>query len=130
MPTVESSAAKRDLYARWEKSNMLSLIAMKRTIADYLMSGLPETTNDRVFLIAISQRFQVSNNAEAGNLMSALTEAIYDSSKRVREFILSIVDIQLKLKNHEIPINDNFIVSHTLNSLPTNFSQIKTAYIA
>ncbi|KAJ0018477.1 hypothetical protein Pint_10702 [Pistacia integerrima] len=93
MPTVESSAAERDLYARWEKSNSLSLIAMKRTIVDYLISGLPKTTNARVFLTTISLRFQVSNNVEAGNLMSALTEARYDSSKGVREFILRIEDI-------------------------------------
>ncbi|KAJ0081229.1 hypothetical protein Patl1_10844 [Pistacia atlantica] len=103
---------------------------MKRTIVDYLMSGLPETTNARVFLTVISLRFQVSNNAEAGNLMSALTKARYDSSKGVREFILRIVDIQSKLRNHDIPINNNFVVNHTLNSLPMNFSYIKTMYIA
>ncbi|KAJ0082989.1 hypothetical protein Patl1_11197 [Pistacia atlantica] len=62
--------------------------------------------------------------------MSVLTEARYDSSKGVREFIMRIVDIQLKPKNHEIPINDNFAVSHTLNSLSTDFNQIKIAYIA
>ncbi|KAJ0053392.1 hypothetical protein Pint_02823 [Pistacia integerrima] len=94
------------------------------------MSGLPETTNARVFLTAISQRFYVSNNVEAGNLMSALIEAKYDSSKGVREFSLRIVDIQSMLRNHEIPINDNFVVNHTLNSLPIDFSQIKTTYIA
>lgn len=129
-PTDKSTRAEKELYAKWEKSNRLSLLTMKRTIADYLKGGIPETTNAKEFLTAVGKRFQVSNNAEAAQLMIELTGAKYDSSKGVREYILRIVDIQSKLKSHEIPINDAFVVYHTLNSLPTDFSQIKTAYIA
>ncbi|KAJ7975971.1 Retrovirus-related Pol polyprotein from transposon TNT 1-94 [Quillaja saponaria] len=39
-----------------------------------------------------------------------------------------MVHVQTKLKNKEIPIPYSFVVHHSLNSLPLDFSQIKTAY--
>ncbi|XP_073104362.1 uncharacterized protein [Elaeis guineensis] len=38
------------------------------------MGGLPETTSAREFFTAVGERFQVSDNAEAGHLMSELIE--------------------------------------------------------
>lgn len=54
---------------------------MKKTIVDYLMSGLPKTTNSKKFITTVGQRFKVSNNAEAAHLISELIGARYDSSK-------------------------------------------------
>ena len=39
-----SIAAEKDYFAKWERSNRLSLLAIRGTIPEHLMSGLPETT--------------------------------------------------------------------------------------
>ncbi|KAL3754730.1 hypothetical protein ACJRO7_001918 [Eucalyptus globulus] len=119
-PNDQSTVDQKAHYARWEKSNRLSLIAMKRSIAEHLTSGLLEDTNAK----------QVSDKAEVGNLLSELTNMRYDAAMCVREFILKMVHIQSKLKAHEIVLFENYIVHHALNVLPAKFSQIKTIYSA
>ena len=103
---------------------------MKRTISEHLISGFPEKENAKEYLTAIGERFQVSDNVESGCLMKQLTDMKYDNIGGVREFILKMVHVQTKLKSHDIDLNENFIVSHALNCLPAEFTQIKTAYNA
>ena len=38
-PIDESTKAKRAHYAKWERSNRLSLISIKRSIAEHLLGG-------------------------------------------------------------------------------------------
>ena len=127
-PTTDSSAEDRDYYAKWERSNWLSLIGIKRSIPEHLISGLPETDNAKTFMKNVGERFHMSNKAEAGQLMNDLLGMRYDASKGVREYITKFVHIQAKLKNHEIPLPDDYVIYASLYSLPTEFSQIKTAY--
>ena len=47
---------------------------------------------------------------------------------RVCDYILKMVHLHTKLKTYDIPTPDKFIVHQALNSLPSSFSQIKTAY--
>ncbi|KAJ8758618.1 hypothetical protein K2173_000339 [Erythroxylum novogranatense] len=130
MPVVPdvSTPEQREGLAKWEKSIRLSLVAIKRTIAEHLLSGLPDTTSAKDFLTAVGDRYQVSNNAEYGYLMKELMDMSYDHNGVVREFILRMVHIQSKLKAHSIDLNENFIVQHALNCLPIEFTQIKTTY--
>ena len=37
-----STPEQKELLAKWERSDWLSLIAIKRTISEHLLSGLPE----------------------------------------------------------------------------------------
>ena len=60
--------------------------------------------------------------------MSKLTGMSYNSADGVREYVLGMIGVRDKLKSFEIPIPDNFIINHTLNSLPPKFSQLKTAF--
>ncbi|KAG8388204.1 hypothetical protein BUALT_Bualt02G0101400 [Buddleja alternifolia] len=92
----DASDTERRAYTRWERSNRLSLLAMKKSIGEHLLSGLPETNSSKDFFDAVGKRYYVSDKFEAGNLMSDLS--------------------------------DNYIVHTALNSLPIEFSQIKTAY--
>ncbi|XP_062102970.1 uncharacterized protein LOC133813959 [Humulus lupulus] len=58
-----STTAQRTLHAQWEKSNRLSLIAMKRLIPENILSGLPETTNAKEFLTNVGKLYDTSENA-------------------------------------------------------------------
>ena len=127
-PTNESTEAMRAHYAKWERSNRLSLISIKRSIVEHLLGGIPESNNAKEFLVAVAKRYQISDNAEAGHFMDELMNMRYDDMKGVREYILKMVHLQTRLKALDIPIPDKFIVHQALNTLPSSFSQIKTAY--
>ncbi|GAV86359.1 UBN2 domain-containing protein [Cephalotus follicularis] len=126
--TDVTSLDEREHHAKWERSNRLCLTAMKRSISEHLLGGLPKTNDAREFFAAIGQRYQVSSNAEAGSLMRELIRLRYDGLGGVREHILRMVHLQSKLKARDIPLPDSYIVSHVLNSLPVSFSQIKIGY--
>ena len=125
---AESTPDEKEKLAKWERSNRLSLVAIKRTISEHLLSGLSDTTNAKEFLTTLGERYQLSNNAESGYLLKQLTDMKYDNVGVVREFILKMIHIQTKLKDLDIELNAKFVVSHAINSLPVEFTQIKTAY--
>ncbi|XP_050915345.1 uncharacterized protein LOC127130365 [Lathyrus oleraceus] len=124
----QSTPEEKEKLAKWERSDQLSLYAMKRTISKHLISGFPEKENGKEYLTVIGERFKVSDNAESGCLMKRLTYMKYDNNGGVREFILKMVHAQTKLKSHDIDLNESFIVSHALNFLPAEFTQIKNVY--
>ncbi|KAI5446764.1 hypothetical protein KIW84_014562 [Lathyrus oleraceus] len=90
----------KEKLTKWERSDRLSLCDIKRTVYEHLISGFPEKENAKEYLTTIGER----------------------------EYILRMVDVQTKLKFHNIDLDENFIVSHALNFLPIEFTQIKTAY--
>ncbi|XP_062114360.1 uncharacterized protein LOC133825436 [Humulus lupulus] len=123
-----STTAQRTLHAQWEKSNRLSLIAMKKLIPEHLLSGLPENTNAEEFLTNVGKLYDTGENPETGSLMDEIQTIKYDENKGVRDFILKIVPIQSKLKDHKVPLPDSYIIHHALHALLASFSLIKTAY--
>ena len=70
--TNESIEAMRAHYVKWERSNCLSLISIKRSIAEHLLGGIPESNNAKEFLVAVANRYQTSDNAEDGHFMDEL----------------------------------------------------------
>ena len=76
----------------------------------------------------MANRYQTSDNVEAGHFMDELMNMRNDDMNAVHEYILKMVHLQTKLKALDIPILDKFIVHQALNTLPSSFSQIKTAY--
>ncbi|XP_061364652.1 uncharacterized protein LOC133308078 [Gastrolobium bilobum] len=89
---AESTPEEKQLLAKWERSNRLGLIAIKRTVSEHLLSGLPETTSAKEILDAIGNRYRVSDNAEYGYLMKELNMR-YGNNGGVREFILKMVHV-------------------------------------
>ena len=121
-PTSEGTEAERACYAKWERSNRLSLISIKRFIVEHLLRGIHKSNNAKEFLVVVENRYHVSDNAEAGNFMDELMNMRYNDMTLVRDYILKMVHLQTKLKAHDIPIPDKFIVHQALNSLPSSFS--------
>ena len=68
-------------------------MAMRRVIPEHLKSGLPDEVSAKNFLAVVEQRCFVSEKAEAGTLMSQLTNMKYNNVGSVRDYILSMVHI-------------------------------------
>ena len=106
-PINESNKAEIAHYAKWERSNRLSLISFKRSIAEHLLVEIPESSNAKEFLVVVGNRYQISDNAEARNFMDELMNMRYNDMTGARDYILKMVHLQTKLKAHDISIPDN-----------------------
>ncbi|XP_062075018.1 uncharacterized protein LOC133779031 [Humulus lupulus] len=126
--TDVSTTAHRTLHAQWKKPNRLSLIAMKRSIPEHILSGLPETTNAQEILTNVGKLYDTCENVETGSLMDEIQTIKYDETKGVRDFILKIVNVQSQLKDRKIHLPDSYIIHHALNALPASSNLIKTTY--
>nr|CAN67941.1 hypothetical protein VITISV_033155 [Vitis vinifera] len=90
--TNKSTEAMRAHYAKWERSNRLSLISIKRSIAEYLLGRILESNNAKEFLVTVANRYQTSDNAEAGHFMDELM------NMSVNDLITKCVAEEEKLK--------------------------------
>ena len=126
--TDESTDVEKEIYKTWYKLNRMCYLTIKRSIPEHLLSGLPATTIAKDFLDAVSQRFKVSINAEIGSLLKRLYSMKYTGTGGVREYILTMVHIQNKLKVLDILLPDACIIHQALNTLPPEFGTIVTTY--
>lgn len=126
--TEESSAEQKQHFGKWEKANRMALLIMKRAMSATIRGGIPTCEKAKDFLEAVEAKFKESDKAETGNLMTKLTTLKYDGTGSVREHIMRMIDVSQKLKDLEVPIDDNFLVHMALNSLPPKYAQIKVSY--
>ncbi|KAL6318317.1 hypothetical protein AAG906_039409 [Vitis piasezkii] len=122
-PTNESAEAMGAHYAKWERSNCLSLISIKRSIAEHLLGGIPESNDAKEFLVVVGNRYRTSDNAEAGYFMDELM-----NMRCLKPLLLGLQNSTFGSNQLDIPIPDKFIFHQALNTLPSSLSQIKTAY--
>ncbi|XP_050156195.1 uncharacterized protein LOC126630073 [Malus sylvestris] len=125
VPEKDDSTKIKNKYEKWHKANMMAILIMKRPMSDTVKGGIANTDSAKEFLASIEAKFNESNKAETGNLMNSLmTTKFVDGS--VREHILGLIDIATKLNALDVAISDPFLVHVTLNSLPSEYSQLKS----
>ena len=69
MINSENMTKYNKLLAKWERSNTLNLIAIKKTISKHLLSGLPKKAIVKEFLDALGKRYHIFDNTESRCLM-------------------------------------------------------------
>ncbi|GAV58826.1 UBN2 domain-containing protein [Cephalotus follicularis] len=126
--TFASTEDEKLVHAVWMKSNRICLLSMRRSILDHLKSGLPTDCIAKELMTAISEMYSVSSNADIGSLLQALFNMKYNGNGGVRDYIIRMVDYQTKLKALKVDLSDTRIVHQALNTLPPEFSIIKTNY--
>ncbi|GAV62998.1 UBN2 domain-containing protein [Cephalotus follicularis] len=126
--TVASTDDEKLVHAAWMKSNRICLLSMRRSILDHLKSGLPTDCTSKELMTAISERYRVSSNADIGSLLQVLFNMKYDGNGGVRDYVIRMVNYHTKLKALKVDLPDTCIVHQALNTLPPEFSIIKTNY--
>ncbi|XP_009353652.3 uncharacterized protein LOC103944907 [Pyrus x bretschneideri] len=126
--TANITAEKRLKSEKWEKSNRMALMVMKRSISEAVRGGIPSCDKAKAFLEAIGAKFKMFEKREMANLMTTLISQKFDGKTSVREHILKMVEAAAKLKDLEVPINDSFVVHMALSSLLESFEQLKVPY--
>ncbi|GAV66974.1 UBN2 domain-containing protein [Cephalotus follicularis] len=126
--TTTSTEDEKSVHAVWMKSNPICLLSMRMSILDHLKSGMPTDCTAKELMTAISERYRVSSNADIGSLLQRLFNMKYDGNGGVRDYVIRMVDYQTKLKAFKVDFPDTCIVHQALNTLPLEFSIIKTNY--
>ncbi|XP_028945241.1 uncharacterized protein [Malus domestica] len=129
LPIDGCTSSQRSKYEKWQKSNRISLIIIKRSMTDVIHGGFPKSSNAHEFMKSTEEKYKESKKTKTGNLMNSLTSIRYDGEGSVREYILIVIDIAGKLRNLEVPIFETFLV-HVMNSLPDFYTQLKVSYKA
>ena len=113
---------------KWERSNRLSLMLMKRSIPEAFRGSINESVNATKFLHYIEQVFAKNENAETSTLLRKLVGMKYTNKENIREYIMEMSNIAEKLKALKLQLTDDLLVHLVLISLPAQFSQFIVSY--
>ncbi|KAA0055982.1 Retrovirus-related Pol polyprotein from transposon TNT 1-94 [Cucumis melo var. makuwa] len=119
--TSASSDEDRSFYKSWERSNRLSLTFMRITVANNIKSTIKNTEDAKEFMKSVEKcsQSESADKSLAGTLMSILTNIKFDGSCTIHEHILEMTNLAARLKTMGMEVNENFLVTFILNSLPS-----------
>ena len=128
--TVEiSSDEKRDIE-RWEKSNRMCLMIIKKAIPEAFRGTISETIKTaKEFLEEIKNRFAKNEKSETSTLLENLISMRYKGNGNIREYIMELSHLASKLRAHKLDLSEDLLMHLVLISLPTQFSQFKVSYL-
>jgi hypothetical protein len=128
VPTDTSSAKDKDLYKAWEKSNRLSFMFMRMTIAKNIKPTLPKTDDAKIFIANVAERFKTADKSLAGTLMTKLTTMKFDGMHGIQEHVLEMTNLAVELKTLRMNVDEFFLVQFILNSLPPQYGPFQINY--
>lgn len=127
--TDSSSSDEKKYYEKWDRSNRMSLMIIKRGIPETFRGAVSdEVTNAKDFLAEIEKRFAKSDKAEISMLLSSLTSKEYKGKGNIREYIMELSHIVSRLKVLKVEISEDILVHLVLNSLPGTFDSFNVSY--
>ncbi|KAL6335778.1 hypothetical protein AAG906_039541 [Vitis piasezkii] len=108
----EESTQEDEVYwGKWERSNRLSLMIMKRDIPEAFRGVVTdEVTNASDFLAEIQKRFAKNDKAETSTLLASLISMKYKGKGNVREYIMEMSHLASKLKALKLELSDDLLV--------------------
>ena len=106
----ESSVEEKTLTHSWERSNRLSIMLMRMSIANNIKSTLPKCDTTKEFFKTVEERFCSADKSLAGTLMAKLTTMKFDGTRGMHEHILEMSNLAAKLKALGMNVDESFFV--------------------
>ena len=113
---------------KWDRSNRMCLMIMKRSIPEAFRGSITETESAKKFLEEIKQYFAKNEKSEASNLLAKLVSMKYKGKGNIREYIMEMSHLASKLKALKLELSEDLLVHLVLISLPVHFGQFKVSY--
>ena len=127
--TVESSSEEKRDIIRWEKSNRMCLMIIKKAIPEAFRGTILETIKTtKEFLEEIKNRFAKNEKSATSTLLENLISMRYKGNGNIREYIMEMSHLASKLRAHKIDLSEDLLMHLVLISLPTQFNQFKVSY--
>ena len=127
--TVESSFDEKRNIERWEKSNRMCLLIIKKTIPEAFRGTISETIKTtKEFLEEIKNIFAKNEKYEISTRLANLISMRYKGNGNIREYIMEMSHLASKLRANKLDLFEDFLVHLVMISLPTQFRQFKMSY--
>ena len=104
--TVLITAEEKNHYKTWERSNRLSLMYMRMSIANNIKTTLPKTDNAKEMLKFVEERSQTADKSLAGTIMSTLTTMKFDGSRTMHEHVIEMTNLSARLKSLGMEVDE------------------------
>ncbi|XP_074349400.1 uncharacterized protein LOC141689116 [Apium graveolens] len=127
-PVPTTDDLKMDEIEKWERSNRMCLVIMKRTIPTGFRGSIAESTSAKKFLSDIEQYFAKNEKAETSNLLSKLVTMKYKGKRNIREYIIEMSNLAGKLKELKLELLNELLAHLVLISLPPQFGHFVVSY--
>ncbi|KAL4361061.1 hypothetical protein GQ457_04G024470 [Hibiscus cannabinus] len=129
-PSITDNNNKADLalYEKWERSNRLSIMFIKRKVLADVCGSIDQYKNVQDLLAAIEKQFQTSQKSLASTLIMKFTSLKLTTVKGVRDHINKMGDLAARLKALEVEMSDSFVVHYILNTLPPQYGSFMIFY--
>ncbi|KAL5571095.1 hypothetical protein UlMin_020692 [Ulmus minor] len=126
--TDTNSDEDRTYYDSWEKSNRLSLMFIRLSVANNIKTTLHKTDNAKKFMKFVEEHSQTDGKSLAGTLMATLTTIKFDDSRSMYEHVIEMKNIAVRLKSLGMNVDENFLVQFIINSLPSEHGHFQMNY--
>lgn len=105
------------------------MIIIKHNILDVFRGVIYENfTSVKDFPIENEKRFVKNEKEETSVLLQSLISMKYQGKTHVKEYIIGILNIALKLKALKLEMLEQLLIHLVLISLPSQFGQFKVFY--
>ena len=103
---------------------------MRMTVANNIKSTIKNTEDAKEFMKSVEKcsQSESADKSLAGTLMSTLTNIKFDGSRTIHEHILEMTNLAARLKTMGMEVNENFLVTFILNSLPSKYGPFHMNY--
>ncbi|XP_073033110.1 uncharacterized protein [Primulina eburnea] len=128
-PTAISSSEERAIFEKWDRSNHMSLMIIKRAIPEVFRGAVSEDiTNAKEYLAEIEKRFAKSDKTETSTILKSLISMKYKGKGNIREYIMEMSNLASKLKALKLDLHEDLLVHLILISLPVQFNHFKVSF--
>ncbi|KAK6141024.1 hypothetical protein DH2020_025234 [Rehmannia glutinosa] len=127
--TDASSAEEKRNFEKWEGSNCVSLMIIKRGIPEaYRGTDFEEVTTASEYLVEIEMCFVKNDKVETSTLLANLISLKYKGNGNIREYNMEMSHLASKLRALKLEVSEDLLVHLVLISLPAQFYQFKVSY--
>ncbi|KNA20744.1 hypothetical protein SOVF_049610 [Spinacia oleracea] len=126
--TAASTADQKRDFEKWDRSNRMCLMIMKRGIPESFKGHLSDEVTTKELLEQIEKRFLKNDKAEISTTLLNLISVKYKGQGNIREYIMEMSHLASKLKALKLELSNDLLVHIILISLPTQFNQFKISY--
>ena len=125
--TDASSPDDKRNFEKWDRSNRMSLMIIKRGIPEAFRGAVSDKiTKAKEFLTEIEKRFVKNDKAETSTLLQSLISMKYNGKGNIREYIMGMSLIASKLKALKLELSDDLLVHLVLISLPALYINLRS----
>ncbi|KAK6137862.1 hypothetical protein DH2020_028390 [Rehmannia glutinosa] len=119
--TDASSAEEKRNFEKWERSNRVNLMIIKRGIPEaFRGTASEEVTTASEYLAEIEKRFVKNDKAETSTLLANLISLKYKGKGNIREYIMEMFHLASKLRALKLEVCEDLLVHLVLISLLHN----------